>query len=140
MIELNSRAEYQLAVDNGHEPLLNWRMFTLPIKLRIELQYELFGSTDFQKQNEKFYRWMWDNSIHCCSETGKPLENYSAVYVSHIISRGSDRRLSIDPRNVNILSFEAHQLWESENNFKMNIYRENKLIIRMLKKDYNITL
>lgn len=112
-------------------------MFTLPIKLRIDLQYELFGYGDFKKQNDKFYHYAWDNSIQCCAETGLPLHDYSAVYVSHIIGRGANRHMAIDPRNFNLLSPQMHRLWESPENFKMNIWRENRLIIKMLKKDYN---
>jgi hypothetical protein len=44
--------------------------------------------------------------------------------------------MAIDPRNVNILSFEAHQKWETGKQTEMNIYPMNKLIINLLKKDY----
>jgi 5-methylcytosine-specific restriction endonuclease McrA len=139
MIEIASKEEYNYILNRGYFPLQNWRMFTLPIALRIELQYETFGSnSDFQKQNDKFYRYCWDNMPHYCAETAKPLESYSAVYISHILSRGSNRAMSCDPRNVNILCFEAHQIWESEYNYKMNIWRQNQLIIKLLKNDYNI--
>lgn len=137
MIEISTRIEYDYIVSRGHCPLINWKMFKMNHNLRIEIQYDLFNAVDFQKQNQKFYKWVWDNSIHCCFESGKPLHDYSAVFISHIISRGSDRRMSIDPRNVNILCFDAHQKWENKDNFKMNIWRENQLIIKMLKSEYN---
>jgi 5-methylcytosine-specific restriction endonuclease McrA len=113
-------------------------LFTLDFRLRLDIQHELFGAPNFQQENQKFYQWCWDNSIKNCQETGLPLYDYSAVYISHIISRGSDRRVAIDPRNINILSFEMHQKWESLKNNEMNIFPTNKIIIQMLKNDYNV--
>jgi len=138
MIEIITRPDYEQAVQMGFNPLLDWRNFKVNFLLRVTLQKELFGSSDFQVQNDKFYHWAWENSIKCCAETGKPLHNYSSVYISHIISRGSDRRMSIDCRNFNILSFNAHQQWESSKNKKMNIWRMNQLVIKLLKEDYNL--
>jgi len=140
MIEINSRLEYDYVVSRGHQPLLDWKKYIMPIELRLLIQDEYFGAADFQKENQKFYRWVWEHSIHNCAETGLPLPTYSSVYISHIISRGSDRRMAIDPRNVNILSPQIHALWDSENKSqkqKLNIYRENQLIINLLKKDYD---
>ena len=135
MYHITSRSEYEYCIKRGYQPLIQWRWFSIDIKLRIQLQYELFG-TDFEKANERYYRYVWKYSIHRCHETGKPLYNYSSVFISHIISRGSDRRMAIDPRNVNILSFDAHNNWETGNRKHMNIWTLNRIIINMLKADY----
>ena len=137
MIEIRSRIEYDYAIKRGYQPLIDWRMFRMCVKLRKQIQKELFGAPDFQKENIKFYKWVWDHSIHKCNETGQPLYNYSSVYISHIISKGSDRAMAIDPRNVNILSYKAHNCWENGNRKRMNIYKINYLIIKELKKDYS---
>jgi len=136
MIQIVDRAEYDYIVSRGFQPLLDWRKFYMAIELRQLIQYEIFGHGNFQISNDKFYNWIWENKPHFCEETGKPLHNYSSVFISHIISRGSDRRMSIDPRNVNILSFEMHQKWETGKKAEMNIYSGNKIIINLLKKDY----
>ena len=135
MITINSRPEYEYCLKRGYQPLIDWRIFTIDIKLRIQLQYELFG-TDLEKANIKFYHYVWEHSIHKCHETGKPLNNYSSVFISHIISKGADRRMAIDPRNANILSYTAHQQWEYGKRKRMNIWPLNRLIIKMLKDDY----
>ena len=136
MIEINSRFEYDYCISRGFNPLHEWRLFKMDFRLRMMIQYELFGTADFKKQNQRFYEYCWNNFPHYCQETGKPLNNYSSVYVSHIISRGSDRRMAIDPRNVNILCYEQHQNWEFSNRKRMNIYPMNQLIIKLLKQDY----
>lgn len=136
MIELTTRKEYDYVISRGYQPLIDWRRFRICQRLREQIQHDIFGAGDFQQENQKFYQWVWDHSIQVCAETGKPLNNYSAVFISHIISRGSDRRMACDPRNVNILSFESHRQWESPRNTTMNIYRGNQLLIRMLKNDY----
>lgn len=137
MIQIVDRAEYDYIVSRGFKPLQDWRKFQMSIALRQSIQFEMFGHGNFQTANDRFYHYCWDNMPHFCSETGQPLHNYSAVYISHIISRGSNRAMAIDPRNINILSFKAHQKWENGNRKEMNIYPSNQLIIRLLKRDYN---
>ena len=117
---------------------MDYQNFTLDFEIRLQIQYDLFGYGDFKRANERLYRYVWENSIHCCHESGRPLHNYSSVYISHIISRGSDRRMAIDPRNVNVLSYDMHQQWETGKRKEMNIYRENLLIMEILRKDYNL--
>lgn len=137
MIEISTRPEYEQAVRLGLNPLIDWRHFAVNIYLRIELQKELFGAADFQKENQKFYRWVWDHKMKNCEETGRPLYNYSSVNISHIITKGSDRRMATDPRNVNLLIYEMHNMWEIGDRLSMNINNENNLIINLLKQDYN---
>lgn len=140
MIEITTRQEYDYAISKGRNPLLNWRMFKMNHQLRIDIQHELFGAGSFQTENQKFYEYMWANSIHCCVETGVPIENYSAVHISHILGKGSDRRMACDPRNVNILTRRVHNIWDNgtiEDKIKLNIYRENQIITNFLKKEYN---
>lgn len=142
MINITTLEEYDYIVSRGFEPLLDWRKFEICIELRKSIQFDIFGEGSFQTANDKFYHWIWEHSIHNCAETGVYLPTYSAVYISHIISRGSDRRMAIDARNINILSPQIHAVWDNgttEQKQKLNIYRENQLIINLIKKDYNCT-
>lgn len=136
MIEINSRYEYDYCINRGYQPLIDWRLFKMKIDLRIEIQHELFVTADFSKANDRFYHYVWDNSPHYCIETSKRLHNYSAVFISHIITKGSNRAMAIDPRNANVLCFEMHNKWEYGKRKEMNVYPMNQLIIKMLKHDY----
>jgi hypothetical protein len=139
MIQIDNRTEYQTALEIGFNPLMQWRYFEMNIRLRVVIQEELFGSISFVKENELFYRYMWNNSINVCEETGIELYEYSASYISHIISKGSDRRMATDPRNVNILCLNKHNRWEFGDikvRKGMNIYPQNKIVIDLLKRDY----
>ena len=84
---------------------------------------------------------MWENKPHYCEECMRPLAEYSAVYVSHILTRGANPDMSHDPRNVNILCFRHHSEWENGAREQMRIFAKNQLTIEELKKDYgkNIT-
>lgn len=134
--------EYRLAVQNGYQPLSQYKLFTLDINLRIQIQRELFGKSLISKGNivqgnDRFYKWCWENSNQVCEECGKPLHNYSSVFVSHILTRGANPEKAHDPRNKNILCYEHHQQWENETQRKkMRIYKMNLYIISLLKMDY----
>jgi len=128
--------DFQNAVKEGGEPLLDWRRFVIPIGLRIEIQQRLFGTGNTPDANERFYRYVWAHKPHICEEYMRPLDWYSAVYISHILSRGAHPEMAYDPRNTNILSFEAHQKWENGNRESMRIYEENQIVVDILLKDY----
>lgn len=132
MIEITSMDEYKLCKSRGFEPLLDAR-FDLNIKLRIRLQHQLFGSLF---EHEVFYRWMWARKRHICEETMRPLEQYSAAYISHILTKGAHPEMAHDPRNINILCYEAHNQWEFGDRQKMRIFESNRLIIEKLKNEY----
>jgi len=143
MNNLKDIQEYQRAVKYGFEPLLDWRKFTLPIRLRVELQRQLFGhctltkADNIARANERFYRWVFEHKTQVCEETGKPLYDYSAIHVSHILTKGSHPEMSHDPRNTNLLTAEAHELWENGDRKGMKIYPLNLIIIELLKSDYS---
>lgn len=140
MLIINDRSEYDYCISRGYEPLLDWRRFTLDIRLRVDIQHEVFGASSFQKENQKFYQWIWERKPHFCEETGACLYDYSAVHVSHIASKGSDRRMACDPRNVNLLTYYSHNRWEYGNHLirsRMNIYLINMYILNILRNDYN---
>lgn len=139
---ITERYEYDVVVSKGYEPLVDTRHFTLDIKLRIEIQKELFnhctyGRGDVMQANERFFRWVWAHKPHICEETLRPLREYSAVYCSHILTRGAHPEMAHDPRNINILCFEAHNKWENGERKKMRIYEKNQRTIELLKKEYN---
>lgn len=122
------RIEYCVA--RGYEPLLDIRNFRLDIRLRVELQLELFGNCvlgrgDIPVANQRFFRWVWEHKPHRCEECLKPLRNYSAVYCSHILTRGAFPEMAHDARNINILCFEHHSCWENGDREKMRIYPGN---------------
>lgn len=134
-MEINNDFEYDYLVKRGHEPLLDERIVTMTNRLRREIQKRLFG-TDRTKANAKFYKWVWDHKPHRCEECMRPLEKYSAVFVSHILTRGAFPEMAHDPRNVNILCFEHHNQWENGNRKAMRIYEKNQETIERLKKEY----
>lgn len=130
-------AEYEYLVGRGFEPLIDSRFFRLNIRLRIELQKKIFGNGHTPAENEKFYRWVWNHKPHYCECCMRPLPDFSATYVSHILTRGAYPEMAYDCRNVNILCFLHHSMWENGNRKNMRIYRHNLQIIDELKKEYS---
>ncbi len=134
---IDSLELYEYAQRRGFEPLMDTRFFKVEIGLRKTLQNRTFGAGHTSTENEKFYRWVWKHKPHYCEECMKPLRRYSAVYVSHILTRGANPAIAHDPRNVNILCFKHHAEWENGNRVGMRIYARNQIIIEELKKEYN---
>lgn len=133
---ISERWEYDYIVSRGFEPLLDTNHFRMDIRLRIAIQREKFGTGHTPEENERFYRWVWEHKPHYCEETMRPLPNYSATFVSHILTRGANPEMAHDPRNVNILCFEMHNKWENGDRKGMRIYPANAMRIQELKKDY----
>jgi len=139
---LIDRDEYQYCINRGYNPLIDIRNFKMDIRLRVEIQRELFGHCVFGRgvnimaANERFFRWVWDNKPHRCEECLKPLRNYSAVYCSHILTRGAFPEAAHDARNINILCFEHHNEWENGNRERMRIYPANMRLIELMKAEY----
>ena len=132
---IDTRELYDYARKRGYEPLID-RRFAMEIHLRVSIQRELFGRGHTPEENERFYRWCWEHYPHICSETMRPLRQYSATYISHILTRGAHPEMAHDPRNVNILSFEMHNRWENGDRQNMRIYQMNQLTIKMLINEY----
>ena len=135
-IKIVSSWEYDYLVARGYEPLMGFdrsinAIFEIEHGLRRQLQDQKFKTLD------KFYRTAFKLSNKVCEETGIPIENYSAVNISHIISRGADIRMWNDLRNFNLLLFEKHQQWETGNRKAMKIYPENQIRMQKLKLEYN---
>lgn len=91
------------------------------------------------EKDVEFYKRMWDKNKNwkggcLCEECDKYLSAYSAVYVSHIISKGAETRLRYDDRNVNILCHEHHSQWETGNRETMRIFEKNQQTIALLKQ------
>lgn len=139
-IYISTPEEYEYSVMRGFAPLIDTKHFQMDINLRVAIQQKLFGrgviGKDIMQANAKFFRWIWDNKPHYCEETMRPLKQYSAVYCSHILTRGAYPEMATDPRNINILCFEAHNRWENGDKENMRIYARNLRIIEELKKDY----
>ena len=135
-IFIETREEYALCKAEGFEPLID-RRFAMDIHLRVSVQRELFGKGHSPEENEKFYRWCWEHYPHICQETMRPLKSYSAVYISHILTRGAHPEMAHDPRNINILCAEAHNRWENGNRQNMRIYLSNQRKIEAIKAEYS---
>lgn len=141
-IIIDDRESYNYVVSRGYQPLLDIKSFKMDIRLRVEIQRELFGhcitgrGANIMAANERFFRWVWEHKPHRCEETLKPLANYSAVYCSHILTRGAFPEMAHDPRNINILSFECHNRWENGDRERMRIYPENMRLIELMKTEY----
>jgi len=128
--KIASYEEYLLSKEYGIDPLLINRTFKLNIKVRIDIQNELF------KSDIMFYKYCWNNMPHFCEESGIKIIHYSAVHISHILSRGAFPEMRYDPRNVNILTLENHHKWESDKKVDMYIYKKNLKRIKLLKTEY----
>lgn len=134
--------EYEHFVSLGYQPLVDWRKFEIEIRLRVEIQRITFGHTILTKAdnlvraNDRFYRWVFENKLQVCEETGQQIYEYAAVYISHILTRGAHPEMAHDPRNTNILIPTKHNRWESGNNRGMKIYALNQYIIKLLTNDY----
>lgn len=133
---ITSRVEYDYAVGRGYEPLLGG-LLEMEHELRLEVQREKFGSGHTPAENERFYRWCWEHKAHECEECLRPLNGYSAVYVSHILTRGAHPAMAHDPRNVNILCERCHATWENGCRMAMRIYESNRERVARLKVEYN---
>lgn len=134
-IVIDTRELYDYARSRGYEPLTDKR-FVLDINLRVSIQRALFGSGHTPEENQRFYRWCWEHKPHICEECMRPLREYSATYVSHILTRAAHPETAHDPRNVNILCFNHHNQWENGNRENMRIYLGNARTIEQLKTDY----
>lgn len=135
-------SEFEYCISRGFNPLFDIINFKMSIDLRVVVQKEKFGRCiigrgDIPQSNERFFRYIWENKPHICEETMKPLYSYSAVYCSHILTRGAHPEMAHDPRNINILSFESHNIWENGERQKMRIYKKNMRMIKLLKDEYS---
>lgn len=135
---IETREQYDCCLARGIEPLID-RRFAVDLRLRVSIQRELFGAGHTPEENERFYRWCWAHKPHRCEECMKPLPEYSAVYVSHIKSRGAEPEMAHDPRNTNILCFRHHSQWENGNRESMRIYLRNQSQIEKLNYEYRNT-
>lgn len=132
---LETREQYDYCRSRGYEPLIDGR-FRMDIRLRVSIQRELFGTGHTPSENERFYKWCWEHYPHICEECMRPLRQYSATYVSHIMTRGANPEAAHDCRNVNILCFFHHSVWENGDRKNMRIYRANVLTAEQLKQEY----
>ena len=134
-IEIDSLQDYDYCLSQGYEPLADNR-FIVKHDVRITAQQRLFGKGNSEEQNIKFYKWVWAHRPHYCEECMKPLNEYSAVHVSHILSRGAFPNMAYDIRNINILCYNCHSKWENGDRESMRINARNELTIKQLKQEY----
>ncbi len=136
--EISEMWEYEYARSRGVEPIMGLPRLSIYPPLRRQIQWNLFGSGHSPEENEKFFKFVWKHRPHYCEECMKPLHHYSAVYCSHILTRGAHPEMAHDPRNINILCFEHHNQWEHATTRKtMRIYNKNLITIKLLESEYN---
>ena len=120
----------------GYEPL-NDKNVMMPIADRISIQNELFQkSKGITTANNNYYQHCWDHKQHVCEECTKPLHEYKAEHISHILTRGAHRDMALDPRNSNILCETHHRQWETGKRECMRIFHKNQRIIETLTQEY----
>ena len=138
MVEITNREDYDALLKRGIDCLYDKR-YHLEIGLRREIQREKFGKND-DAGNALFYAYCIKHFPHVCENCRKPIEHPWATNVSHILSRGSHPEMAHDPRNVNILCWECHELWEhktTRNRLNPWFVEKNERTIQMLKQEYN---
>lgn len=138
MVEITNREDYDALLKRGIDCLYDKR-YHLEIGLRREIQREKFGKND-DEGNAIFYRYCLHHFPRICENCGRPIEHPWATNVSHILTRGSHPEMAHDPRNVNILCWTCHELWEhAPTRFKLNpwLVEKNERTIQMLKQEYN---
>jgi hypothetical protein len=137
LIHLTTLEECEYVRSRGREPLADFKRFSMSFDLRYELIRQLFPEYSVANTS-KFYHWYWNTYPfgRICEETGIPLQNYSPVFISHIITRGSHPEMAYDPRNCNLLSYEAHNRWESHHREEMRIFRGNEMRIKTLTDEW----
>ena len=116
--------EYEKVKVSWIEPLVLHNLFE--INDRGAVIRRLFPYVS-ERNDSRYYRWMWDLKPHWCENCGESLKSYSPVYVSHIKTRGAnpEPEYRYDPQNCNILCFNCHNKWEYgtlEEKRKMYIY------------------
>ena len=141
VVEITTREDYDKLKARGIDLLFGNHNLHLDINLRKEIQEEVFGKGNHQRNNQKFYKKAWEGAtstmgMHFCEECHLPLREYSATFVSHILSRGAHPEMAYDLRNYNILCARHHEQWENGDREKMRIWQRNKGIIEQLKKEY----
>lgn len=135
---IKTRQDYDAFKALGYEPLRDTH-FSMNHSLRVEIQKEIFGVGNKEENNIRFYRYAWKvANPKNCENCGVPLERYSSVHISHILSRGAHPNMAYDLRNFNLLCYRCHEQWESPLTREgMRIYTKNQRIIEKLRKEYD---
>ena len=136
---LTTREEYDDLLKRGIDALYDERVAVLDHALRREIQKAKFGGND-DAGNAKFYAYCLHHKACVCENCGKPIRHPWATNVSHILTRGSHPEMAHDPRNVNILCWECHELWEhTTTRDRLNPWfvEKNERTISKLKREYN---
>ena len=135
---VTTREDYDILLARGIDCLYDQR-FDLEINLRVEIQRERFGGNTVE-DNSKFYRYCINHFAMVCENCGKPIPNPTATNVSHILTRGAYPEMAHDPRNINILCYECHNLWEhktTRSRLRLWFVEKNERTIEKLKQEYN---
>lgn len=92
------------------------------------------------KLDELFYVRVWDLFPHICSECECGLGDVlSKSFVSHILTKGANNVFRHDLRNVLLLCFSCHQVYEFGDRKGMKIWVFCLSIINMLKLEYSLS-
>jgi len=135
---IESRVEIDYLTENDFCPFFYPEFEILPALRKAYLK-ELFRANT-QRNNVKFYRWVWRHYPleHKCEECFRPLYEYSATFVSHIITKANAPHIAYEPMNTNLLCGQCHHNWDGrkETREKMRIFPSNQLRIEWLLSIY----
>lgn len=86
------------------------------------------------KLDKQLYTSVWSKRPHYCENCDKWLgDKMLAVFMSHILSKGSYPEHRHKEENINLLCFECHQVWEFGDRSSMRIFAANQKVIAKLK-------
>jgi 5-methylcytosine-specific restriction endonuclease McrA len=108
-IEIRNVDDYLQYKGEWVEPLILSEIFN--VINREEIIKTLFPENT-PENDFRFYQWIWRIKPHWCENCGLPLKNYSAIFVSHIKTRGAHTEIRYEPLNANLLCLECHNKWE----------------------------
>ena len=80
-----------------------------------------------------FYKIIWNMRPHICIECKLVLNDFSATYISHIVSKGSHSNLRFNLDNVQVLCASCHRRYETGDREGMRTAKATKEIYDRLK-------
>lgn len=105
---------------------------------KVEWKGKKFSSKALEqiKKDNEFYKEIWKEREHICEECGIHLGDVmNKVFMSHVITKGSEPRLRHIKENIFLLCFNHHSYYEFQDQKTMNIYnkaQETKAYLRQL--------
>lgn len=61
----------------------------------------------------EMFKEIWRERPHYSEVSGEPLEAFSPVYFSHILSKGAYPEQRLNKENIILKTYDEHRIWES---------------------------